>query len=130
MTLVCLHVESLDEMTNYVCDLFGNIVNKKVKEPSWPEHPYGADQLRKRVYAVPIKDIRKLVEKYFRTHISHIDTKIKHIEEKKNAEKEICNHTYEEEEAEKMEQTVECFHQKSVGKHKPLFLTGLCYLQN
>ena len=60
MTLVCLHVESLDEMTNYVCDLFGNIVNKKVNEPSWPEHPYGADQLRKRVYAVPIKDIRKL----------------------------------------------------------------------
>jgi len=51
-------------MTRYVCELFGNTVgntvNKKVKAPMWPEHPYGIDQLKRRVFAVPIKDTRKL----------------------------------------------------------------------
>ena len=47
-------------MTQYVCDLFGKTVNKKVKVPSWSVHPYGPEQLRKRVLVVPIKDLRRL----------------------------------------------------------------------
>ena len=54
------------------------------------------------------------LKKDFRTHISHIDTKIKRIEEMKNAEKEICHHKSDEE-GEKIEQTGECFHQKLVS---------------
>ncbi|XP_067928601.1 insulin-degrading enzyme-like [Watersipora subatra] len=60
MSLAVLCKESLDEMTMYVCELFGNTMNKRVKKPSWPEHPYGPQQLRKRVHVVPIKDIRTL----------------------------------------------------------------------
>lgn len=52
--------ESLDDMTECVCDLFGDMVNNHVEEPSWPEHPYGPEQLRKRVLAVPVKDLREL----------------------------------------------------------------------
>ncbi|KAF6025311.1 IDE [Bugula neritina] len=49
MGLAILCKEPLDEMTRYVCELFGNTVNKKVKAPMWPEHPYGIDQLKRRV---------------------------------------------------------------------------------
>lgn len=47
-------------MTNYICDLFGDMVNKHVIEPSWPEHPYGPEQVRRRVFAVPVKDLQQL----------------------------------------------------------------------
>ena len=53
-------VESLDDMTEYICNVFGNVLNKNVVPPHWDEHPYGSEQLRKRVYAVPVKDIRRL----------------------------------------------------------------------
>lgn len=52
--------ESLDEMTRFVCNLFEKIVNMRVREPCWQEHPYGPQQLRRRVFAVPIMDVRRL----------------------------------------------------------------------
>lgn len=80
MYLLFIFLESLDEMTKFVCDLFGEIVNKKVREPSWPEHPYGPDQLRKRVLVVPVKDLRRLqllwpcydLHKYWESRVSFL----------------------------------------------------------
>lgn len=47
-------------MTEYVCDLFGGVANNQVEQPRWPDHPYGEEQIRSRIYAVPVKDLRRL----------------------------------------------------------------------
>ena len=58
--VLALVSESADDMTRYVCELFGGMVNKHITQPCWTEHPYGPEQLRKRVYVVPVQDIREL----------------------------------------------------------------------
>jgi len=42
--LVC--AESLDELSDLVVGLFGDVANKKVSVPEWPNHPLGPNQLK------------------------------------------------------------------------------------
>lgn len=58
--LMCFILESLDDMTKYVCDLFSKVKNNSVVAPKWNDHPYGPTELRRRVYVVPVKDLRRL----------------------------------------------------------------------
>ncbi|GAB6025052.1 hypothetical protein CHUAL_010157 [Chamberlinius hualienensis] len=60
MGLAILGKESLDELQEMVTETFVGAVNKNVSIREWNQHPYGPEQLKKIVYVVPIKDIRKL----------------------------------------------------------------------
>ena len=40
--------ESLDELTDYIVPLFGDVENKNCEVPSWPEHPYGPNEVKVR----------------------------------------------------------------------------------
>ncbi len=40
--------ESLDELTDMVAPLFGDVENKNLSVPEWLQHPYGPDQLKVR----------------------------------------------------------------------------------
>lgn len=52
--------ESLDDLEKLCCDLFAAVENKNVASPEWKEHPFGPDQLQKKGFIVPVKDIRNL----------------------------------------------------------------------
>ena len=39
-------VETLDELTDLVVQLFGDVENKDRDVPCWPEHPYGPDEVK------------------------------------------------------------------------------------
>ncbi len=41
-------LESLDELTDLVVPLFGDVENKNVAVPSWEEHPYGPNEVKVR----------------------------------------------------------------------------------
>lgn len=60
MGLCILAKESIEELTDLVIPMFVGVENKNLPPPRWDEHPYGDKQLRKRVHAVPIKDVRSL----------------------------------------------------------------------
>ncbi|XP_065350637.1 insulin-degrading enzyme-like [Cloeon dipterum] len=60
MSLVILGKDSLDELQDTAVNLFGTIVNKKVALPKWPGNPFGPEQLKKKILAVPIKNWRSL----------------------------------------------------------------------
>uniref|UniRef100_A0A668VMV7 Insulin-degrading enzyme n=1 Tax=Oreochromis aureus TaxID=47969 RepID=A0A668VMV7_OREAU len=60
MGLCVLGRESLDELTAMVVKLFGEVENKNVPIPEFPEHPLQEEHLKKFYKVVPVKDIRKL----------------------------------------------------------------------
>ena len=43
-----LSIESVDDLTKMVTELFADVENKNVKVPEWPEHPIGPDQVKVR----------------------------------------------------------------------------------
>lgn len=61
MCLAVLGKETLDELTTMVVPLFEKVVNKNVAIPEWLDHPCGCDQVKRKICAVPVKDIRNLV---------------------------------------------------------------------
>ncbi|CAD5115557.1 DgyrCDS4521 [Dimorphilus gyrociliatus] len=60
MGLCVVGKESLEELTEMVVPLFGDVKNKSVDIPEWKDHPYGPEQLKKLIKIVPVKDIRNL----------------------------------------------------------------------
>uniref|UniRef100_A0A131YUM3 Insulin-degrading enzyme n=1 Tax=Rhipicephalus appendiculatus TaxID=34631 RepID=A0A131YUM3_RHIAP len=60
MSLVVLGKESLDELARMVVPLFSLVPNKGVERPTWPQHPYGPEQLGLQAHVVPVKDNRFL----------------------------------------------------------------------
>lgn len=60
MSLVVLGKESLDELARMVVPLFSVVPNKGVERPTWPQHPYGPEQLGLQAHVVPVKDNRFL----------------------------------------------------------------------
>ena len=53
--------ESLDELEKMVVPLFMNIENKNVQKLVTPGHPWGPEQLERKIYSVPISDIRYML---------------------------------------------------------------------
>lgn len=60
MSLVVLGKESLDELARMVVPLFSVVPNKGVERPTWPQHPYGLEQVGLQAHVVPVKDNRFL----------------------------------------------------------------------
>uniref|UniRef100_A0A6A7G139 Insulin-degrading enzyme n=1 Tax=Hirondellea gigas TaxID=1518452 RepID=A0A6A7G139_9CRUS len=58
MGLTVLGKESLEELEEVVVRLFGDVANKNITIPRWPEHPFNTTALTG--YVVPVKDIRNL----------------------------------------------------------------------
>uniref|UniRef100_A0A665U7D7 Insulin-degrading enzyme n=1 Tax=Echeneis naucrates TaxID=173247 RepID=A0A665U7D7_ECHNA len=79
MGLCVLGRESLDELTSMVVNLFGEVENKNVPVPEFPEHPFQEEHLRQFYKVVPIKDIRNLyvtfpipdLQKYYKSNPGH-----------------------------------------------------------
>eukprot|EP00064_Thunnus_orientalis_P002979 superscaffoldBa00000234_g2987 len=79
MGLCVLGRESLDELTSMVVELFGEVENKNVPIPEFPEHPFQEEHLRQFYKVVPIKDIRNLyvtfpipdLQKYYKSNPGH-----------------------------------------------------------
>ncbi|XP_028845325.1 insulin-degrading enzyme isoform X2 [Denticeps clupeoides] len=79
MGLCVLGRESLDELTSMVVDLFGEVENKNVPIPEFPDHPFQEEHLRQFYKVVPIKDIRNLyvtfpipdLQKYYKSNPGH-----------------------------------------------------------
>ncbi|CAG0887165.1 unnamed protein product [Cyprideis torosa] len=55
MTLAVFGKEDLDELESEVLKHFSKIVNKNVEKPSWPEHPYGPNEVGKILEIVPLR---------------------------------------------------------------------------
>ncbi|XP_014863501.1 PREDICTED: insulin-degrading enzyme isoform X2 [Poecilia mexicana] len=79
MGLCVLGRESLDELTAMVENLFGEVENKNVPVPEFPEHPFQEEHLKQFYKVVPIKDIRNLyvtfpipdLQKYYKSNPGH-----------------------------------------------------------
>uniref|UniRef100_A0A3B3DJ11 Insulin degrading enzyme n=1 Tax=Oryzias melastigma TaxID=30732 RepID=A0A3B3DJ11_ORYME len=79
MGLCVLGRESLDELTSMVVKLFGEVENKNVPVPEFPEHPFQEEHLRQFYKVVPIKDIRNLyvtfpipdLQRYYKSNPGH-----------------------------------------------------------
>uniref|UniRef100_A0A3Q0QWJ7 Insulin-degrading enzyme n=1 Tax=Amphilophus citrinellus TaxID=61819 RepID=A0A3Q0QWJ7_AMPCI len=79
MGLCVLGRESLDELTSMVVKLFGEVENKNVPVPEFPEHPFQEEHLKQFYKVVPIKDIRNLyvtfpipdLQKYYKSNPGH-----------------------------------------------------------
>ncbi|XP_071337418.1 insulin-degrading enzyme isoform X2 [Trachinotus anak] len=79
MGLCVLGRESLDELTSMVVNLFGEVENKNVPIPEFPEHPFQEEHLKQFYKVVPIKDIRNLyvtfpipdLQKYYKSNPGH-----------------------------------------------------------
>ncbi|XP_053088326.1 insulin-degrading enzyme isoform X2 [Pangasianodon hypophthalmus] len=79
MGLCVLGRESLDELTSMVVKLFGEVENKSVPIPEFPQHPFQEEHLRQFYKVVPIKDIRNLyvtfpipdLQKYYKSNPGH-----------------------------------------------------------
>uniref|UniRef100_A0A8C5DG47 Insulin-degrading enzyme n=2 Tax=Gouania willdenowi TaxID=441366 RepID=A0A8C5DG47_GOUWI len=79
MGLCVLGRESLDDLTSKVVKLFGEVENKNVPIPEFPEHPFQEEHLRQFYKVVPIKDIRNLyvtfpipdLQKYYKSNPGH-----------------------------------------------------------
>ncbi|XP_029496768.1 insulin-degrading enzyme-like isoform X2 [Oncorhynchus nerka] len=79
MGLCVLGRESLDELTTMVVKLFGEVENKNVPIPEFPEHPFQEEHLKQFYKVVPIKDIRNLyvtfpipdLQKYYKSNPGH-----------------------------------------------------------
>ncbi|KAI4812691.1 hypothetical protein KUCAC02_024059 [Chaenocephalus aceratus] len=79
MGLCVLGRESLDDLTAMVVKLFGEVENKNVPVPEFPEHPFQEEHLRQFYSVVPIKDIRNLyvtfpipdLQKHYKSNPGH-----------------------------------------------------------
>ncbi|CAL8256778.1 unnamed protein product [Lota lota] len=79
MGLCVLGRESLEDLTSMVVKLFGEVENKNVPVPEFPEHPFQEQHLRQFYKVVPIKDIRNLyvtfpipdLQKYYKSNPGH-----------------------------------------------------------
>ncbi|XP_029031759.1 insulin-degrading enzyme isoform X2 [Betta splendens] len=79
MGLCVLGRESLDELTSMLVNLFGEVENKNVPVPEFPEHPFQEEHLRQFYKVVPVKDIRNLyvtfpipdLQKYYKSNPGH-----------------------------------------------------------
>ncbi|KAM3862520.1 insulin-degrading enzyme isoform 2-T2 [Diretmus argenteus] len=79
MGLCVLGRESLDDLTSMVVKLFGEVENKNVPIPEFPENPFQEEHLRQFYSVVPIKDIRNLyvtfpipdLQKYYKSNPGH-----------------------------------------------------------
>ncbi|XP_032409047.1 insulin-degrading enzyme isoform X2 [Xiphophorus hellerii] len=79
MGLCVLGRESLDELTTMMENLFGEVENKNVPVPEFPEHPFQEEHLKQFYKVVPIKDIRNLyvtfpipdLQKYYKSNPGH-----------------------------------------------------------
>ncbi|XP_061645273.1 insulin-degrading enzyme isoform X3 [Phyllopteryx taeniolatus] len=79
MGLCVLGRESLDELTSMVVKLFGEVENKSVPIPEFPDHPFHDQYLKQFYKVVPIKDIRNLyvtfpipdLQKYYKSNPGH-----------------------------------------------------------
>ncbi|XP_068423658.1 insulin-degrading enzyme isoform X4 [Clinocottus analis] len=79
MGLCVLGRESLDDLTSMVVKLFGEVENKNVPIPEFPEHPFQEEHLKQFYKVVPIKDIRNLyvtfpipdLQKYYKSNPGH-----------------------------------------------------------
>ncbi|XP_054654801.1 insulin-degrading enzyme isoform X2 [Dunckerocampus dactyliophorus] len=79
MGLCVLGRESLDELTSMVVKLFGEVENKNVPIPEFPDHPFQDEYLKQFYKVVPIKDIRNLyvtfpipdLQKYYKSNPGH-----------------------------------------------------------
>ncbi|XP_061692661.1 insulin-degrading enzyme isoform X2 [Syngnathoides biaculeatus] len=79
MGLCVLGRESLDELTSMVVKLFGEVENKNVPIPEFPDHPFQDQYLKQFYKVVPIKDIRNLyvtfpipdLQKYYKSNPGH-----------------------------------------------------------
>ncbi|KAM4607098.1 insulin-degrading enzyme isoform 2-T2 [Polymixia lowei] len=79
MGLCVLGRESLEDLTSMVVKLFGEVENKNVPIPEFPEHPFQEEHLRQFYKVVPIKDIRNLyvtfpipdLQKYYKSNPGH-----------------------------------------------------------
>ncbi|CAG0887466.1 unnamed protein product, partial [Cyprideis torosa] len=60
MTLAVFGKEDLDELESEVLKHFSKIVNKNVEKPSWPEHPYGPNEVGKILEIVPVRETREM----------------------------------------------------------------------
>ena len=58
---ICFFAESLDELEKFVVPLFGQIVNKNVKQFWVDRHPYPYDVCRKMAKIIPFRETRKLI---------------------------------------------------------------------
>ncbi|CAJ0633735.1 13753_t:CDS:10 [Entrophospora sp. SA101] len=77
-------IEPLDQLTRWVVDKFSDVNNKSIPAPSFEENPFTKNELMKKVYVKPIKDLINLEIKFpfpvqdplFRTkpgrYISHL----------------------------------------------------------
>ncbi|XP_013766820.1 insulin-degrading enzyme-like [Pundamilia nyererei] len=79
MGLCVLGRESLDDLTAMVVKLFGEVENKNVPVPEFPEHPFQEQHLKQFYKVVPIKDIRNLyvtfpipdLQQYYKSNPGH-----------------------------------------------------------
>lgn len=59
-----LHLESLDDLEKMVIPLFKGIKNKNVPKMVYSEHPWGPEQLKNKIYGVPISDVRCMLLRF------------------------------------------------------------------
>ncbi|XP_034408413.1 insulin-degrading enzyme-like [Cyclopterus lumpus] len=79
MGLCVLGRESLDDLTAMVVKLFGEVENKNVPIPEFPEHPFQEEHLKQFYKVVPIQDVRNLyvtfpipdLQKYYKSNPGH-----------------------------------------------------------
>ncbi|KAE8149605.1 a-pheromone processing metallopeptidase Ste23 [Aspergillus avenaceus] len=65
MKLVVLGRESLDEMEEWVGDLFAGVKNKELPQNRWDDvQPWSADDMSKQIFAKPVMDTRS-IDMYF-----------------------------------------------------------------
>lgn len=83
--IMCLSVygrEQLNELEAMVIPRFTTIVNKNVKSPKWPNHPFLPEHYASKVYIVPVKDSRSLtitfptgdLDQYYKAGVSTSST--------------------------------------------------------
>ena len=53
-------VESLDLLSDMVCNMFLAVPNKNVTVPKWDSPPFKSDHLKVQLKVVPVKDVRSL----------------------------------------------------------------------
>ncbi|XP_065316067.1 insulin-degrading enzyme-like [Gordionus sp. m RMFG-2023] len=58
MGLAVLGKESIDELTEWVVEMFGGVENKNITIPEWNQNPYTEEYLQLLINVVPVKDLR------------------------------------------------------------------------
>ncbi|KAM3913652.1 insulin-degrading enzyme isoform 1-T1 [Leptodactylus fuscus] len=79
MCICILGRETLDELTDLLVKLFGEVENKNVPVPEFPENPFHMPYLQKMCKIVPVKDLRNLyvtfpipdLQKYYKSNPGH-----------------------------------------------------------